>query len=89
MQLLITAVLCVILLTCVGIVFRAMIRTRRPVRSLLGSTLQGACALAAVNVTGLITGVSLGVNWLSAVCCALLGVPGIITLLLFNVILAL
>ncbi len=89
MQLLIAAVLCAVILVCMGFVFRAMIRTRRPVRSLLGSTLQGVCALAAVNVTGLLTGVALGVNWLSASCCALLGVPGVITLLLYNVIFAL
>ncbi len=89
MRLLITVILCVILLACIWFVFRAMIRTRRPVRSLLGSTLQGFCALAAVNVTGIITGVTLGVNWLSATCCALLGVPGVITLLLCNFIFAL
>lgn len=89
MQLLIAAVLCAAILIGMWFVFRAMIRTRRPVRSLLGSALQGVCALAAVNVTGLLTGVTLGVNWLSAVCCTVLGVPGVITLLMCNVILAL
>ncbi len=73
------AVLAVVLLV-------AVFRTGRPIRSLLSSTLQGACALAAVNVTGALTGVSLGLNWLSGVACAVLGVPGVITLLLLKLI---
>ena len=64
----------------------AAVRTRRPVRNMLGSTVQGACALAAVNVTGALTGVSLGLNWLSCVACVALGVPGIIGLLLLKLI---
>ena len=64
----------------------SLFRSRKPVRQLLGSTLQGACALAAVNVSGALTGVSLGLNWLSAVVCAMLGVPGIIGLLLLKCI---
>ncbi len=63
-----------------------LFRNGRPVRRLLGGTLQGTCALAAVNVAGAFTGVSLGLNWLSGVACAALGVPGIITLLLLKVI---
>lgn len=61
-------------------------RNGRPVRRLLGGTLQGACALAAVNVAGAFTGVSLGLNWLSGASCMALGVPGVITLLLLKVI---
>ncbi len=64
----------------------ALFRTGKPVRSLLGSTWHGACALAAVNVTGALTGVSLGLNWLSLVACASLGVPGVIGLLLLKLI---
>lgn len=61
-------------------------RNGRPLRRLLGGTAQGACALAAVNVAGAFTGVSLGLNWLSAVACVALGVPGVITLLLLKAI---
>lgn len=64
----------------------ALFRSGKPVRSLMGSALQGACALAAVNVTGAFTGVSLGLNWLSGVACGALGVPGVIGLLLLKVI---
>lgn len=66
-----------------------LIRSGNPVRRLLGSVLQGACALAAVNVTGMFTGVSVGLNAFSAVCCTALGVPGVIGMLLLNVIFAL
>lgn len=64
------------------------IKTGRPIRSLLGSALQGASALAAVNVTGMFTGVSLGLNALSGIACAAAGVPGVITLLLLKLIFA-
>ncbi len=66
--------------------FITLFHTGKPIRSLLSSGLQGACALAAVNVTGALAGVSLGLNWLSAVACVALGVPGVIGLLLLQVI---
>ena len=62
------------------------IKTGRPLRSLLGGMLQGASALAAVNVAGMFTGVSLGLNALSGIACAVAGVPGVITLLLLKLI---
>lgn len=65
----------------------AAVKTGRPIRSVIGSGIQGLCALAAVNVTGAFTGVSLGLNWFSGACCAVLGIPGVITLLLEKTIL--
>ena len=56
------------------------------IRRWLGSALQGGCALAAVNVAGAFTGVSLGLNALSGIACAVLGVPGVITLLFLKLI---
>ena len=81
-----------ILLWCVAAgvgvaVLIGAIKTGRPVRSLLGGLLQGASALAAVNVTGMFTGVSLGLNALSGIACVA-GVPGIVTVLLLKLILA-
>ena len=52
-----------------------------PIRGWLSSCAQGLCALAAVNVAGGITGVSLGVNALSLSASALLGLPGVAGLL--------
>lgn len=65
----------------------AAVKTGRPIRSVIGSGIQGLCALAAVNVTGAFTGVSLGLNLFSGACCVVLGIPGVITLLLEKTIL--
>lgn len=62
----------------------AFIRTKRPVSGLMTSGLQGLCALAAVDLVGMFTGVSLGFGWLSLGVSALLGIPGVITLLLLR-----
>ena len=64
----------------------ALFRSGRPVRGLLGSSVQGICALAAVNGAGTFTGVSLGLNWLTGGVCAVLGIPGVITLLLLKLL---
>lgn len=64
-----------------------LLRTKKPIRSLLGSGVQGICALAAVNVAGAFTGVSLGLNLLTGLSGLLLGIPGVITLLLLKLIL--
>ena len=42
--------------------------------------------MAAVNVAGAFTGVSLGLNLLSGLCCVVLGIPGVIALLVLKVI---
>jgi inhibitor of the pro-sigma K processing machinery len=64
----------------------AMVRTGKPIRFCLGSLLQGICALAAVNIVGIFSGVSLGLSWFSVAGCAAFGVPGVITMLLMRCI---
>lgn len=82
LQILIYAVGIAIALT----VLIALFRTNRPIRALLGSGIQGICALAAVDVAGAFTGVSLGLNLFSGLCCLVLGVPGVVTLLILKLI---
>ncbi len=72
----------------VVVVAIALIRSKRPVRGLIGSGAQGLCALAAVNVVGAFTGVSLGLNLLSGLSCLVLGVPGVVALLVLKLIFA-
>lgn len=67
-------------------VLMAAFKSGRPIRSMAGSAVQGACALAAVNVAGAFTGTSLGVGVCSAVCCVVGGIPGVIALLLIKLI---
>lgn len=67
-------------------VFVALVKGGRPLRNALSNTLQGFGALLAVNVAGIFTGVSLGVNTFTAACCAVLGIPGVVTLLVLKTI---
>lgn len=67
-------------------VWIALFRSKKPIRGLLGSGAQGLCALAAVNVAGAFTGVSLGLNLLSGLSCLFLGVPGVVTMLVLKII---
>ncbi len=70
-------------------VFTAAVRSDKPLRRLCASGVQGLGAIALVNVTAGLTGVSLGFSWLTAGCGALLGVPGVIGLVLMQIILPL
>ena len=80
----------ILLYTVCGIVaiaiLVALIRSRRPIRTLAGSGAQGLCALAAVNIAGIFTGISLGLNLISLVTCVVLGVPGVVALLILKTI---
>lgn len=58
--------------------------TRHPLRALGGGALQGLCALAAVNVAGSFSGVTLGVTAFSAGVSAVLGIPGVIAMLVLQ-----
>lgn len=71
------------------VLLRALIKNGKPLRRLLGGALQGWCALAAVNVVGMFSGVSIGLNVFSLAVCGVLGVPGVIALLLLKAIFAL
>lgn len=62
------------------------ILTKKPLRALLGSALQGVAALAAVNAVSAFSGVTLGVTWFSAAVCGGLGIPGAVMLLVLQVI---
>lgn len=67
-------------------VFVALVRGGRPIRRAVNGAVQGLGALLAVNVAGIFTGVSLGLNALTAGACAVLGVPGVVTLLVLKTI---
>lgn len=60
--------------------------TGKPIRSLVSSALQGICALAAVNVFSVFSGVTLGVTTFSVTVCSVLGIPGAAALLVLQVL---
>ncbi len=66
--------------------FIALVRGGRPVSRAVSGAVQGIGALLAVNAAGIFTGVSLGLNALTAGTCAVLGVPGVVTLLVLKTI---
>ena len=81
-----TIALCVTGVCMSLVILVALFRTGKPVRGLLGSGAQGVCALAAVNVAGAFTGVSLGLNVFSGLCCIFFGIPGVVSLLILKLI---
>lgn len=64
-----------------------MIKSERGASSFAVSALQGIAAMFAVNLTGIVTGISLAVNWYTIAACVLLGLPGVITALGMNLLL--
>ncbi len=55
-------------------------------RSFFLSALQGVAALFAVNLSGMITGVTLALNYWTAGVSALLGLPGVICMLIMKTV---
>ena len=64
----------------------AFVRSGRFFGAAIGSAVQGVVSLLAVNVAGMLTGVTVAVNPVTLCTVSLLGVPGTIGLLLLNTI---
>ncbi len=64
----------------------AFIRSGRFFGAAFGSVVQGVASLLAVNVAGMLTGVTVAVNPVTLGTVSLLGIPGTIGLLLLNTI---
>lgn len=74
-------------LTVAGVaVLLAATRAGKPLRRLFASFVQGVCAIAAVNIAGVFTGVSLGFGWFPLSFCTAFGVPGVISMLLMRLL---
>ncbi|MBQ3044615.1 MAG: pro-sigmaK processing inhibitor BofA family protein [Clostridia bacterium] len=75
----IVAVICVIWWT---------VKSEKGATSFALSALQGIAAMCAVNLTGLVTGVTLAVNWYTIATFIVLGLPGVIGALVLKFIMA-
>ncbi len=64
------------------------VKSEKGATSFILSAFQGLAALFAVNLAGLVSGVTLAVNWYSIAAFALLGMPGVIGALVLNFIMA-
>ena len=63
-----------------------MIKSEKGATSFILSALQGIAAMCAVNLTGMITGVTVAVNWYTIISTFILGLPGVIGTLALNFI---
>ena len=79
-------VLCVCGVFSLLAAIQAIMKVRHPVRHAIGGILIGFCTLAAVDVAGAFTGVSLPVSPLTLGVAGVAGIPGVTLLLLANLV---
>lgn len=63
-----------------------VVKSEKGATSFFLSAAQGIAALFAVNLTGMITGVTIAVNWYTVISYIVLGLPGVIGTLALNFI---
>lgn len=63
-----------------------MIKSEKGGISFIKSTFQGLAGMFAVNLLGMVTGVTIAVNWYSMLSFVILGLPGVIGALMLNLI---
>ncbi len=63
-----------------------LLKRKRLFAGLILSAMQGVCAIFAVKLAGMLIGVQLALNWYTIGASALLGTPGVISMLLARVI---
>ncbi len=73
-----------VLLLVVGL---AAGKCTHPMRASMGSVLAGLGALGAVNMLAPLTGVGIALNWFTSFMAVVLGLPGVVTVLLLNLLL--
>ena len=66
---------------CTVIMLYVMLKRKCLFKGIIASIFQGVCALYAVKLLGLVTGVSVAVNWYTLGTAAALGSPGVALLL--------
>ena len=63
------------------------VKSEKGASSFVLSALQGIAAMFAVNLTGLVTGITIATNWYTVATYIVLGLPGVISTLIINLIL--
>ena len=81
------AVFITLAVICAASVLWWMIKSEKGAICFAVSALQGLAAVFAVNLAGLVTGITLAVNWYTLGTAVLLGLPGVITALGLNLLL--
>lgn len=65
-------------------VMLTMLKSGNFFKSLLKAFIQGITSMMAVNVLGLLTGVTIAVNWYTLLTVSLFGLPSTVTLILLD-----
>lgn len=81
-----SVLVCAVLAIGALAVLIAFVRSGRFLGAAFGSVVQGVVSLFAVNVAGMLTGVTVAVNPATIGAVSVLGIPGTIGLLLLNTI---
>ncbi|HZJ78254.1 MAG TPA: pro-sigmaK processing inhibitor BofA family protein [Clostridia bacterium] len=68
------------------IVLGQMVKSGHGFKGLFLTAIQGVIAIFAVNTAGLVTGVTVAVNWYTLGFGMLLGTPGVVSLLVMNTV---
>ena len=71
---------------CTACVAWWVVKSEKGATSFFLSAMQGIAALFAVNLTGMITGVTVAVNWYTVLSYVVLGLPGVIGTLALNML---
>ena len=82
----IVAIVCAAAVFIMLVIIQVIVKARHPVRRAIGGILTGLCALAAVNLTGCFTGVTLPLSPLTVGISGVGGISGVTMLLLLNLI---
>lgn len=80
------AVAAVVILAMLIPIF-TMLKKGRFFKCLFISAFQGLASLLAVNALGLLTGVTVAINWYTVAASVCLGIPACISMLILNIIL--
>lgn len=67
-----------------AVILFSIYKSGQPVKSLFKSVIQGVLSLIAVNVTGMVTGVTLSLNWYTVSAVSVFGLPGTVALTVFK-----
>ena len=62
----------------------SVFKTKHPVKSIITAVFQGITSMMAVNVLGLVTGVTIAVNWYTLLTVSVFGIPSVITIVLMD-----
>ncbi len=68
------------------VIIQMIVKSPKPFQRAIGGVITGFCALAAVNLTGMFTGVTLPLSPLTIGVSGAAGIPGVTMLLLLNLI---